>query len=137
MDADAYRKAYFVEPAPTARFAFTGAFGVTLFYEDFASAVAYFERVFGPPAYVEGSDTRGWRIGDGWLTLLKGENGTSRHVEVQLQVATPEEAERLQGSFIEAGGIGAAPSDQLMYEPIRSCPARDPFGVDWLVFSRQ
>ena len=84
---------------------------------------------------IEGAETRGWRIGESWLTLLKGADGTSRNVEVQLAMATPEEAERLQAAFIEEGGRGAAPSDQLMYESIRSCPVRDPFGVDWLLFS--
>lgn len=136
MDYSAYRDAHFVKPAPEARFTYTGAFGVTLFYEDFTAAMAYYEQVLGPPAYVEDDDTRGWKIGEGWLTLLKGESRTSRHVEVQVMVATPEEAERFQRAFLEAGGTGPPPSDQLMYEPIRSCPVRDPFGVDWLVFSR-
>jgi hypothetical protein len=135
MDYHSYRDAYFVKPAPEARFAYSGAFGVTLFYEAFEAATAFYEQVLGPPTYVEDDDTRGWRIGEGWLTLIKGEDGTSRHVEVQVMVATSEEAERLQLAFIEAGGKGPAPSDQLMYEPIRSCPVRDPFGVDWLVFS--
>ncbi len=137
MDEQAYRDAYFVDPAPAARFQFSGAFGVTLFFEAFTAATAYYTAVLGPPAYVEDDDTRGWRIGDGWLTLLKGESVTSQHVEVQLRVKEPEEAERLQRAFIEAGGAGPAPSDQLMYEAIRSCPVRDPFGVDWLVFSRR
>ena len=46
---------------------------------------------------------------------------------------TPKEAERLQAAFIEAGGTGPGPSDQLIYEPIRSCPVRDPFGTDILI----
>jgi len=117
------------------RFAFSGAFGVTLFFEEFAAATAFYGDVLGPPAYVEGDDTRGWRVGDGWLTLLPGKNRTSQYVEVQLRVDTPLEAERLQRAFVEAGGTGSASSDQLMYEPIRSCPARDPFGVDWLFLS--
>ena len=137
MDDQSYRDAYFVDPAPATRFAFSGTFGVSLFYEAFSAATAFYERVLGPPAYVEGEDTRGWRIGEGWLTLLKGDGETSRHVEVQLYVATPDEAERLQRAFIEAGATGPAPSDQLMYDPIRSCPVRDPFGVDWLLFSRR
>ena len=49
---------------------------------------------------------------------------------------TPAEAERLQRAFIEAGGEGPAPTDQLMYEPIRSCPVRDPFGTELLIISR-
>ena len=136
MDYESYRSAFFADPAPEARFAYVGGFGVTLHFEDFAAATDFYGRVFGPPAYVEEDDTRGWRIGEGWLTLLKGEGATSRHVEVQIETVSSAEAERLQRAFIEAGGAGPAPSDQLMYEPIRSCPARDPFGVDWLIFSR-
>jgi hypothetical protein len=37
--------------------------------------------------------------------------------------------------FIEAGGTGHAPSDQLMYEKIRSCPVMDPFGTMLMIFS--
>ncbi len=136
MDYPAYRRAYFVDPAPEERFAFSGPFGLTLFYAAFAEATAYYTRVLGSPGYVEGADTRGWPIGSGWLTLLASDHGTSTNVEVQLALATPQEAERLQAAFIAHGGTGPAPSDQLMYEPIRSCPVRDPFGVDWLIFSR-
>ena len=137
MDYPTYCATYFVEPAPVARFTGVGAFGVTLFFEAYTDAIAFYGRVLGPPAYVEGDDTRGWRIGEGWLTLIKGVGGTSRHVEVQVMVANATEAERFQEAFIEAGGMGPPPSDQLMYEPIRSCPVRDPFGVDWLIFSRR
>jgi hypothetical protein len=56
-------------------------------------------------------------------------------VEVTLQVESPEEAERLQRAFIEAGGEGATPSDELMYVPVRFCPVRDPFGTEILIIS--
>jgi hypothetical protein len=135
MNYQEYRAAYFSEPMPEPRYRFSGSFGVTLFFEEFESAVGYYRQVLGPPAYVEGEGTRGWAIGSGWLTLLRGRSGNPQNVEVTLQVEAPEEAERLQRAFIEAGGEGPAPSDQLMYEPIRSCPVRDPFGTEILIIS--
>jgi hypothetical protein len=48
---------------------------------------------------------------------------------------TPAEAERLQAAFIKAGASGKAPSDQMMYEPIRFCPVQDPFGTSILIVS--
>jgi hypothetical protein len=135
MNYQEYRAAYFADPAPEPRYRFGGSFGVTLFFEEFDSAVGYYRQVLGPPAYVEGKGTKGWAIGSGWLTLLRGRSGNPRNVEVTLQMKTPEEAERLQRAFIEAGGEGPAPSDQLMYESIRSCPVRDPFGTEFLIIS--
>ena len=136
MNYEEYRSACFVSPAPEPRYRFEGSFGVTLFYEDFEAAVEYYRRVLGPPAYVEGAGTRGWPIGSGWLTLLRGSSGNPRNVEVTFQVETPAEAERLQRAFIEAGGKGQAPTDELMYEPIRYCPVRDPFGTQLLIVCR-
>ncbi len=133
MDYKEYRRAYFADPMPEPRYGFSGSFGVTLFFEDFDSAVDYYGRVLGPPAYVEGEGTRGWQIGSGWLTLLRGKSGNPRNVEVTFELETPEEAESLQRAFIGAGGEGAAPSDQLMYAPVRSCPVRDPFGTELLI----
>jgi hypothetical protein len=135
MDYETYRQNYFVDPPPKSRYAFRGTFGVTLFYEDFQAAVDYYERVLGPPAYVEGKGTRGWRIGEGWLTLLWGRSGNPQNVETTFVVSTPAEAEALQQAFIEAGGQGPIPSDELMYEPIRSCAVTDPFGVSLLIVS--
>lgn len=135
MDFETYRTAYFVTPAPEARFRFAGRFGITLYFEAYAAAVDYYRQILGPPAYVEGEWTRGWRVGDGWLTLLKGQSGGPRNVEVMFRLETAAEAERLQRAFIEAGGEGPAPSDQLMYEPIRACPVRDPFGTEILIYS--
>jgi hypothetical protein len=135
MNYKEYREAYFTDPMPEPRYHFSGSFGVTLYFEEFGSAVGYYRQVLGPPAYVEGEGTVGWPIGPGWLTLLRGKSGSPRNVEVTLQLETPEEAERLQRAFIEAGGVGPAPSDQLMYEPIRSCPVRDPFGTEVLIIS--
>jgi len=135
MDYEAYRKAYFADPMPESRYRFSGSFGVTLYFEAFDAAVGYYRQVLGPPAYVEGEGTRGWAIGAGWLTLLQGKSGGPRNVEVTFRLETPAEAERLQRAFIEAGGAGPAPSDQLMYEPIRACPVRDPFGTEMMIIS--
>lgn len=135
MNFKEYQKAYFTDPIPEPHFHFSGVFGVTLFFEEFDSAADYYQQILGPPAYVEGEGTRGWQIGSGWLTLLRGKSGNPRNVEVTLQMETPEEAESLQRAFIAAGGEGPAPSDQLMYVPLRSCPVIDPFGTEILIIS--
>jgi hypothetical protein len=135
VDYDSYQKAHFADPPPEPRYRFRGSFGITLYCEDFDEAVSYYAKVLGPPNYVQGKGTRGWRIGDGWLTLLQGKTGNPRNVEITFQMETPEQAEMLQRAFIEAGGKGTAPSDQLMYVPVRSCPVVDPFGVEILIIS--
>ena len=135
MDYQTYRNAYFTDPMPEPRHRFSGTFGVTLYFEEYDAAVEYYRQVLGPPAYVEGEGTRGWPVGSGWLTLLRGKSGNPRNVEVTFRLDKPEQAERLQRAFIEAGGEGPPPSDQLMYEPVRSCPVRDPFGTEILVIS--
>lgn len=136
MDYETYRKNYFVDPPPAERFDFVGVHGTTLYYQDYDAAVDYYEQVLGPPTYVEGNSTKGWRIGDTWLTLLRGIKDNPKNVEIQIVMSTPAEAEKLQRMFIEAGGVGLDPSDQLMYEPIRSCLVTDPFGTDLMIFSR-
>jgi len=135
VDYAEYRKLFFADPAPEPRFDYEGLYGITLFFEEFEAAVEYYSRVFGPPAYVEGSGTRGWRIGSTWLTLLKGRNGTPQNVELSLVMKDAIEAERLQAAFIEAGGSGPDPSDELMYEPVHLCPISDPFGTEILIVS--
>ena len=135
MDYETYKQNFYADPAPEPRYHFTGIFGSTLFYEDYHAAVAFYEQVLGPPAYLEDQGTRGWRIGEGWLTLLWGKSGNPTNVEITFRVATPEEAEALHRAFIEAGGEGPAPSDELMYEPVRFCAVTDPFGVGLLIIS--
>ncbi len=135
MDFEEYRKAFYSDPPPEPRYQISGISGVALFIEDFDAAVEYYQQVLGPAAYVEGKGTRGWRIGSGWLTLLRGKSGAPQNMELILSMETQEQAERLQHAFIEAGGEGPPPSDQLMYEPIRYCPVCDPFGTDLLIIS--
>lgn len=133
MDYESYREKFFAKPTPEPRFKFRGLHGATLYFSDYEAAVAYYTRVLGPPAYVEGQGTRGWRLGNTWLTLLMGKSGNPQNMELNIVMQTSQEADRLQAAFIEAGGVGEPPSDQLMYEPVRFCPLQDPFGTDILI----
>ncbi len=133
MNYKTYRESFFVSPQPEQQYQFEGLLGITLFFEKYEEAVAYYTAVLGPPAYVEGSGTRGWQLGGTWLTLLKGNNGQPQNVEVSIIMKSEEEAERLQKAFINAGGSGDEPSNQLMYTPVRYCPVRDPFGTDIII----
>lgn len=137
MDYNTYRHAYFANPAPEQRFELEGVLGVTLYFADFQVAVEFYTKVLGPPTYVEGSATRGWRLGGTWLTLLAGGEGAPASVEVPIVASTPAEAERLQRAFIEAGASGQHPSDELMYVPVRVCPVKDPFGTKILIYAKR
>jgi len=133
MDFDSYRENFFTKPTPAPRFEFLGLHGTTLFFRDYEAAIKYYTQVLGEPAYVEGKRTRGWRLGNTWLTLLKGEAGNPQNMELNIIMQTPDEADRLQAAFIEAGGVGEPPSDELMYELVRFCPVQDPFGTNILI----
>lgn len=135
MDYHEYRKAHFVQPPPQNRFQFVGSFGTTLYYQDYQQATAFFEDVLGPPSYVEGEFTRGWSIGSGWLTLLRGKCGNPQNVEITLELVNVEEAEALQQAFIAAGAKGQPPTDQLMYRPVRTCPVVDPYGLEIMIIA--
>ena len=50
---------------------------------------------------------------------------------------SPAEVDRLREAILEAGGEAGQPADQLMYEPVYSCSARDSFGTDILIISPQ
>ncbi len=115
MDFESYRDKYFTKPAPEPRYKFHGIHGITLYFEQYEAAVSYYSEVMGEPAYVEASGTRGWRLGNTWLTLLKGRTGNPQNMEKNIVMQTPEEADRLQAAFIKAGGAGEDPSDELMY----------------------
>ena len=54
-------------------------------------------------------------------------------MEVMLVMNSPAEVDRLRDAILAAGGEAGEPSDQLMYEPVYSCSARDPFGTDILI----
>jgi hypothetical protein len=133
MDYEEYRRRYFVDPPPEPRFALRGQRGATLMLQDFDRALEFYSQVFGPPGYVEGAGTRSWLLGDTWVTLLRGNEGNAKNVEVQIEAESPQEAERLHAAFREAGGKGPDPSDEFMHIKLRFCSVRDPFGVDWLI----
>lgn len=133
MDFEEYIKSFFVDPQPDPRFDFVGLNGISLYFSDYKAAARYYEQVLGPSAYVEGEWTRGWRIGNSWLTLFPSKQGNPQNAEVTIVMKTPDEADRLQTAFIKAGGTGENPSDELMYEPIRMCPVQDPFGTNILI----
>ena len=76
MDFNTYRHAYFTDPTPEPRFDLEGVVGITLFFADYAEAVDFYTQVLGTPAYSEGAATRGWRLGETWLTLLAGGEGS-------------------------------------------------------------
>jgi len=135
MDYKTYKEKYFVKPQPKPRFDFVGLNGIALYFEDYEAALVYYTAVLGPPAYVEGKFTHGWRFGDSWLTLFPSKTGNPKNVELTINMPTSTEAERLQKAFITAGGTGDPPSDQLMYEPIRYCPITDPFGTEIIIIS--
>jgi uncharacterized glyoxalase superfamily protein PhnB len=132
VDYDAYRQSFFTDPPPAGRFDYAGLHGATLFFDAYTAAVEFYTRVFGPAAYVEGEGTRGWRLGHTWLTLLRGA-GAPQNTEVTLEMRSPAAAEALWAAWMEAGGKGEPPSDQLMYAPIRYCPVSDPWGTHWLI----
>ena len=100
LDYEKYRGDHFTDPLPEPRFRFSGSFEVALYFEDFEAAVAYYESVLGPPGYLQGEGTRSWQVGGGWLTLLRGKNGSPRNVEVGFEMDTPEEAEKLRNAFV-------------------------------------
>lgn len=135
MDYSTYRHAYFTNPPPEQRYGLQGILGVTLYFSDYPAAVRFYTSVLGEPAYAEGDGTRGWQLGVTWLTLLAGGDGAPENVEIPIVASSPDEAERLQAAFIDAGATGVHPSDRLMYRPVRVCPVRDPFGTDLLIFA--
>ena len=133
MNYEEYKDKYFAKPQPAPKFEYVGLNGTALFFENYTAALEYYTIVLGPPAYSEGESTRGWRIGNSWLTLFPSKTGNPKNTEVSFVMKTPAEAERLQRAFIDAGGTGIHPSDQLMYAPVRMCPVTDPFGTEIIV----
>ncbi len=132
---DQHHDSYVAFPAPEPRFGFRVAGGPVLFFSEYERAVAFYSAVLGEAGYSERTGTRGWAIGESYLTLLRGGDGAPRNTEIGFIMETPEEAERLQAAFIDAGGSGSPPSDQLMYEPVRFCPVTDPFGTNLLIYA--
>lgn len=136
MDYESYKKAYFTDPIPQPRFGFIGLYGFALYIKDYQAALKYYTDVLGPPAYVEDKSTHGWQIGNAWLTLFPSNDNDPQNMEIHILMESAPEAERLHKAFIDAGGKGDPPSDQLMYEPFRFCFLKDPFNTSILILSR-
>jgi hypothetical protein len=136
MDYETYRKQNFIDPQPESRFDFSGLFGATLYYQEYAAALDFYRAALGPPNYIEGEHTHGWKVGQTWLTLFPAKKGNPTNVEVGFYVETPEEVDRLYRALIEAGAQGEPPIDTLMYTPVRMCILTDPFGVSLSVVSQ-
>jgi len=128
MDYNEYRDKYFSNPAPEPRFRFKGILGATLYYPDYQAALAFFNQVFGPPAYVEGEFTHGWQIGPTWLTVFPAKEGGPANQEVMLYLENETEVDKLFAAMIAAGAEGEPPVNTLMYTPVRIATIMDPFG---------
>lgn len=133
MDYKEYKQKYFANPASQPKFDFVGLHGIALYFHEYEKAVAFYSAVLGPPAYIEGEFTKGWQIGNIWLTLFPSKSGNPQNAEIHFLMKTPQEVEKLYQAFISAGATGDAPSDQLMYEPLRYCYLQDPFGTGILI----
>lgn len=129
MDFEEYHSRYFRQPTPEQRFAFAGVSGATLYYQEYAAALAFFRKVLGEPAYVEGEFTHGWRIGESWLTVFPAKSGSPSNLEVPIYLQNPADVDALYAAFIAAGAQGDLPQDALMYLPVRMTVVTDPFGV--------
>jgi len=131
MDFEEYRKRYYTDPTPPQRYKFSGIQGATLFYQQYAQALAFFRQVFGEPAYVEGEFTHGWKIGHSWLTVFPAGAGSPANLEIPIYLQAPEEVDKLYAAFIAAGAQGELPIETLMYTPVYMTVVTDPFGVQY------
>ena len=131
MDYEEYRQRYYTDPSPPQKFKFSGIQGATLFYQEYAQALAFFRQVFGEPAYVEGEFTHGWQLGRSWLTVFPAKEGSPTNLEVPIYLQTPQEVNRLYAAFTAAGAQGEPPSNTLMYTPVHMTVVTDPFGVQF------
>ena len=109
---------------------------VSVYVADVPAAVAFYTRVFGPPAAEDARNAFvGWRMGTTWLTVFPSRAGTDpagnpRNAEFAVQVATPAEVDLLHTTLTAAGARTVmAPADTVMYEPMRYCCVDDPFGM--------
>jgi catechol 2,3-dioxygenase-like lactoylglutathione lyase family enzyme len=82
---------------------------VSLYIEDFAAAIDFYERVFGPAENAdEAGQIYGWWMGSTWLTVFPSRGGTHegsnpRNVEFAIQVSTSGEVDALHQALITAG----------------------------------
>ncbi len=114
---------------------FVGLGYVSIYVEDLANAVTFYDSVFGEHAYQEGENTFGWKIGTTWLTMFgaasgSAKSGNPRGIEFAVQVATAGEVDALYERLIALGAVVCmSPQDTRMYEDMRFACVDDPFGV--------
>ena len=109
---------------------------VSLYMLNLEEAVAFYAKIFGPPDQVyEKGPHYGWELGATWLTLFESKAGTvpesnPRNAEFAIQVAEPDEVDRMYDAFLAAGAKKCmVPEDTEMYVPMRFCCVDDPFDV--------
>jgi uncharacterized glyoxalase superfamily protein PhnB len=109
---------------------------ISLYFKEFAAAVAFYSRVFGAPDSTdEQRAIYSWRMGATWLTLFPSKIGTEpaqnpHNTEFAIQVASVEEVDLLYQALLASGATDCmAPEDTTMYDPMRFACVDDPFGV--------
>jgi len=109
---------------------------VSLYFLNLAEAVAFYTKIFGPPDQIyEKGPHYGWELGATWLTLFESKIGTvkesnPRNAEFAIQVAEPDEVDRMYAAFLAAGAKTCMkPEDTEMYVPMRFACVDDPFDV--------
>jgi len=108
----------------------------TIYVKEFEAAVAFYTKVFGEPDYSE-DDGRilGWPMGKTYLTVMTCDQGpvrdeNPRNAEFAIQVAKPNEVDRLHRALVKAGATDFWDArDTVMYHPMRFAVVDDPFGV--------
>lgn len=115
----------------------------SVYVKDFADAIAFYSRVYGPPDSVDQDKAiYGWRLRATWFTVFASRAGTCpdsnpRNAEYAVQVAAVEEVDELYGALLAAGAKAyMPPADTRMYEPMRFACVDDPFGVRIDVYCR-
>ena len=118
------------------KFNIVGLNYISLYPADHAAVLAYYTQIFGPLDREDLDDgVWGWQMGSTWLTIFPGKFGTNpegnpQNIEFAIQVATPDEVNRLYHTFVAAGvKASQAPTDTVMYEPMRYAYVDDLFGV--------
>jgi hypothetical protein len=136
LDVAEYKKKFFTNPHPERRFAFRGIQGASIHYRDHSAALEFLQRVFGPPAYIEGEFTHGWKLGETWLSVFPSEVGNASNMEIPVYMESADDVDKLYQAFIEAGAAGEPPENTLMYESVRIAFVQDPFGVAWMLVAK-
>jgi len=113
----------------------TGLFYPSFYIKEYDKAVAFYTAVFGPPQS-DKERIKGWQLGNTWLTLFPSEDAGAfpasnpRNAEFAVQVAAPEQVDKLYEALIAAGATaGWQPEDTEMYEKMRFAYVDDPVGI--------